>query len=85
MIEIPEVPSNRGHKATTAKPHVTSGDSSERRQSQTTNSERIIPEYLSELGKQVLRNCQNAYINECGQVIDPCHVYWSEQNYPAKW
>lgn len=40
---------------------------------------------LSELGQKVLRDCPNAYINEYGQVIDPCHVYFSEPNDPAKW
>jgi len=42
-------------------------------------------EGLSEMGKKVIESCQNAYVNEFGQVIDPCHVWWSEPNDPTKW
>ena len=50
-----------------------------------TMPEQEIPEHLSDLGKYVMRSCPNAYINEAGQVIDPCHIYWSENNDPTKW
>lgn len=42
-------------------------------------------EGLSELGKQIIHNCLNAYVNELGQVIDPCHAYFSELQDPTKW
>lgn len=35
-------------------------------------------EGLSDLGKQVINSCPNAFVNELGQVIDPCHFWLSE-------
>lgn len=51
----------------------------------TTKSDHEIPEHISELGRQVLKNCQKSYINEYDQVIDPCHIYWSEKSDETKW
>lgn len=42
-------------------------------------------ENLSELGKQIIENCPNAYINEYGQVIDPCCFWSSVINDPTNW
>lgn len=40
---------------------------------------------LSELGRHILRTCPNAYVNEHGQVIDPCHVWFSNMHDPTTW
>lgn len=40
---------------------------------------------LSELGKRVLDTCPRAYVNERGEVIDPCHVWWSNVADPTAW
>lgn len=42
-------------------------------------------EGLSDIGKQVIESCPNAYVNERGQVIDPCHIWTSERFDPNKW
>ena len=41
-------------------------------------------EGLSYLGKEVIRACPNAYV-ENGQVFDPCHVWFSEPQNPTDW
>lgn len=40
---------------------------------------------LSELGKRVIDECPNAYVNKLGQVIDPCHVWFSAVNDATSW
>lgn len=40
---------------------------------------------LSDMGKHILEKCPRAYVNEYGQVVDPCHVWWTEPNDPTKW
>ncbi|MES2287225.1 MAG: hypothetical protein V4547_16155 [Bacteroidota bacterium] len=40
---------------------------------------------LSEIGKQVIESCPEAYVNERGQVIDPCHVWFSTVSDPTSW
>jgi hypothetical protein len=45
----------------------------------------IYPVEMSELGKHILKSCPKAYVNEAGQVIDPCHVWWTETGDPANW
>lgn len=40
---------------------------------------------ISELGKQILESCPKAYVNEFGQVIDPCHVWTSTVSDPTSW
>lgn len=42
-------------------------------------------EGLSELGKQVIDSCPNAYINEYDQVIDPCHVWFGKTQDATTW
>jgi hypothetical protein len=42
-------------------------------------------EGLSDIGKQVIEACPNAYVNELGQVIDPCHVWCSKLMDPMDW
>lgn len=42
-------------------------------------------EGLSDLGKQIINSCPKAYINEHGQVIDPCHVWFSNPMDETKW
>lgn len=37
---------------------------------------------LSGLGKRIINSCPKAYVNEWGQVIDPCHVWFSEPSEP---
>lgn len=40
---------------------------------------------LSEQGKQIIEACPNAYVNELGQVIDPCHVWFNKVNDLNSW
>lgn len=40
---------------------------------------------LSDIGKMVIEKCPNAYVNERGQVIDPCHFWISETHVPTSW
>jgi microsomal dipeptidase-like Zn-dependent dipeptidase len=42
-------------------------------------------EGLSDIGKQIIEACPKAYVNEQGQVIDPCHVWWSNLLDPVEW
>ena len=43
------------------------------------------PQSLSELGKHILATCPNAYVNDAGQVIDPCHVWWTDTQDISSW
>ncbi len=40
---------------------------------------------LSDLGKQIIESCPEAYVNEFGQVIDPCHVWMNTVSNPTNW
>lgn len=40
---------------------------------------------LSDLGKHIIESCPKSYVNEYGQVIDPCHVWFSEAEEPTSW
>lgn len=40
---------------------------------------------LSELGYHILKTCPRAYVNELGQVIDPCHVWFTDTQDPTNW
>lgn len=42
-------------------------------------------EGLSDLGKQIIASCPKAYVNEYGQVIDPCHAWWGGDNDIMRW
>lgn len=48
-------------------------------------AEEEIPKHISDLGKHILRSCPRAYINKIGQVIDPCHIWWSDVNDATNW
>lgn len=40
---------------------------------------------LSDIGKHVINSCPKAYVDEYGQVIDPCHVWFSDAEDITKW
>ena len=40
---------------------------------------------LSDLGKHIIASCIHAYVNENGQVIDPCHMWFSELQDSTSW
>lgn len=40
---------------------------------------------LSDIGKHIIDSCQNAYVNEWGQVIDPCHMWFSDVQDQTTW
>lgn len=40
---------------------------------------------ISDLGKHILATCPKAYVNELGQIIDPCHYWISGVCDPSSW